>query len=41
MYMNSKVVYDNCIDIIITWVYLYLHLIEVLIPNSYFVHKRA
>ena len=34
MYINNKVVYDNCIYIIITWVYLYLHLIEVFIPGS-------
>ena len=34
MYMYSKLVYDNCIYIIITWVYLYLHLIEVFIAGS-------
>ena len=34
MYMYSTLVYDNCIDMINTWIDLYLHLIEVLIPNS-------
>ena len=33
MYMYSKLVNYYCIDIIITWVYLYLHLIEVFIAG--------
>ena len=33
MYINTKVVYDNRIYMINTWIDLYLHLIEVFIPG--------
>ena len=34
LYIISRLVYDHCIDIINTWIDLYLHLIEVFIANS-------